>query len=101
MLRFGALAFIDSSHQKDASARVVHIEFAQTHFDLPVVVHLKQLITEVIYIGQILESVNLFRVHSDLPNDLAISRDNHALWEELGRIRLNERVISNREWKVV
>jgi len=50
MLRFSALAFIDSSHQKDASVRVVHIEFAQTHFDLPVVVHLKQLITEVIYI---------------------------------------------------
>ena len=97
MLRFGSLALIDSSHQKDASLRVDHIEFAQTHFDLPVVVHLKQLITEVIYIGQILESINLFRVHSNLPNDLSISRDNHALWEELGRIRLNERVISNRE----
>jgi hypothetical protein len=96
MLRFGALAFIDSSHQKDASVWVVHIEFAQTHFDLSVVVHLKQLITKVIYIGKILEPINLFRVHSNLPNDLAISRDNHALWEELGRIRLNERIISNR-----
>lgn len=54
VLSLGALVIIDAHHQEDARVRVL-FELTQLQFDLPVVVHLKQVVPKILEVGNALE----------------------------------------------
>lgn len=94
MLCLGAFVVINSCHQEDTGEWIL-FKFAQTHFNLAIVIHLKKLVTEVIGVRQVLKTFDMLRRRTNLSDDLTISRNNDALWEVFRRIRLNEWVISD------